>query len=93
MKTTLRAVALCLLLSHARGFANDWTEFATKAAQNAVPTLAALWVACRLLDAGHYVADAATKNVNQTVGNVLGTVVNVADPRVSLQQAFGCKGK
>lgn len=93
MKTTLRAVALCLLLSNARGFAADWTDLATKAVENAVPTLAAIWVACRVLDVAHVVADKAADNVNQTLGAALGKVVDVVDPRVSLQQVLGCKSK
>jgi hypothetical protein len=94
MKTALRTVALCLLLSHARGFANDnWTEFATKAVNAAVPTLAAIWVACRALDVAHYVADKTADNVSETAGNFLGKVVDVVDPRVSLQDAFGCDNR
>jgi hypothetical protein len=93
MKTTLRAVALCLLLSHARGFANDtWSDLATKAVNTALPTLAAIWVAFRVLDVAHYATDKVAE-VSPTVGAVLHPVVNVADPRVSLQHAFGCSNR
>jgi|GEM_PF-2443229 hypothetical protein len=90
MKTTLRAVALCLLLSNARGFANSWADFANTAAQNALPTLAAIWVACRVLDVAHVVADKTAANINQTLGNTLGKIADLADPRVTLQQVCGC---
>ena len=91
MKTTLRAVALCLLLSHARGFAHEgWTDLVAKAAQDAIPTLVAVWVAFRALDVAHYVADKTADKVNATAGNALTKVVDLVDPRVTLQQAFGC---
>lgn len=92
MKTIFRAVALCFLLSHARGFANDWSELAKNAVNAALPTLAAVWVAFRALDVAHVVADQSS-NVSPTLGTALNTVVNVVDPRVSLQKTFGCCAK
>lgn len=93
MKTTLRAVALCLLLSHARGFANDtWSELGQKAVNAALPTLAAIWVAFRVLDVAHYATDKVAE-VSPTAGSVLHPIVNVVDPRVSLQQVFGCSNR
>jgi len=92
MKTIFRVFALCLLMSHARGFATTWTDILTKATTNAIPTLAAIWVAFRVLDVAHVVAD-KSGDVNETLGTVTGKIVDVVDPRVTLPQVFGCQAK
>jgi len=57
----LRTFALCLLVSHSRGFAADdinYAEIATKFAHFAVKAYAAVWLATKAIDAAQNTVDA-----------------------------------
>lgn len=97
MKTTLRTVALCLLVSHARGFANDDLS---KLVTECMISAAKLYVGWVLVQRTIEVAEYATEKASELVpvaGTVLNYTVkpalNFADAKKPLSATFGCAGK
>lgn len=98
MKTALRTVALCLLVSNVRGFANDDL---TKQFTDCVLAAAKLYVGWVIIQRTIEVAEYATEKVSDAAPSAVGTVLdytvkpvlNFADAKKPLAATFGCAGK